>query len=878
MKNILIRVLCAVALPLLLAACSGGEVSDDERCIYSCDEFTVYPDSVVQGHFTAKAVSALELITNYRSPVTAGVSPVARFRFSLNGRDNEMDAWMTHVADVRAAADTVYTFGDASGEVEPDAAAADDTLSGMIPWTVRLDMRPVLRSFRDKGYYATLTGDTVWAEDFRGVWIAGGIEPLSWDFWGLGEKPDRRLRDRGDSIYELTLTLNRPKTMRPDHRVWKIGRVNAVYPQWSSSQMLVDALYNMAIDEIDTGMRPDSLFNAATRDISYSIYLSLALLDSERSVNSLRAKVRNGRIIQDAGIGGSWPVSGDRVVWGIAAWEIYLSTGDRAWLAEAYDVLSATLADDMKMLWDARRSLMHGAQSGVDRITPAYPWWMQPADIYASMSLSSNAVFARVIEILGLMSDELRLPVNDDAEVMQRRIVDAINDNLWMPQLGYYSAYLYGQPYPIASPTTDNLGQALAVIWGVASDEMAASVMEKTPVQPFGTPVVYPQSADDGLCHSDAAVYPFVQAFWNIAAARAGNSAALRAGLGAIYRSAALPTIDDDARLWSAAGNAAMVLRVIAGMDLSTRGIHFTPVIPAAFSGVKSLKGLRYRGSVIDIDIDGTGDRITSFKIDGRDVHEHILPADITPGHHLVSIVMDSEPLPAAKHTVVPQSWMPRVPKIDWADMRNAELPVVSDNKGYGVWLNGVFDEEFKGGVFGLFEARDFTAVSIAVVDNGVWGFAQRPHYFIPAGSIKLVNIADFAVPGTSLIADKEQAGRFVELTTMSNTMVEMTVDIAETGEWWADVRYANGSGPVNTGNRCALRTLVVNGYPVGPVVMPQRGLGEWLSTGWSNMLKITLGKGVNKIAIEYIEPFNINMDGEINTALVETLRLLKAG
>ncbi|HAQ19743.1 MAG TPA: hypothetical protein DCR40_11000 [Prolixibacteraceae bacterium] len=43
-------------------------------------------------------------------------------------------------------------------------------------------------------------------------------------------------------------------------------------------------------------------------------------------------KVKNGHIIQDTGTGGAWPVSSNRVVWAMAAWEIYTYTGDRNWL------------------------------------------------------------------------------------------------------------------------------------------------------------------------------------------------------------------------------------------------------------------------------------------------------------------------------------------------------------------------------------------------------------------------------------------------------------------------------------------------------------------------------------------------------------------
>ena len=91
-----------------------------------------------------------------------------------------------------------------------------------------------------------------------------------------------------------------------------------------------------------------------TRDVSYSVYLSLAMLDPENSLRSLRAKLKEGKngkvIIQDTGTGGSWPVSSDRVVWAMAAWEIYKVTGDKSMLDEAIAAIENTLNDDMLSL------------------------------------------------------------------------------------------------------------------------------------------------------------------------------------------------------------------------------------------------------------------------------------------------------------------------------------------------------------------------------------------------------------------------------------------------------------------------------------------------------------------------------------------------
>ncbi len=86
-------------------------------------------------------------------------------------------------------------------------------------------MNPVLDSFKKRGYYVTPTNDTIYKDDFKGVWVAGSVDPLSWDFENLYGKHDRKLKDRGDGIYEVTLNLN-PTTERPENPTGVESRFN----------------------------------------------------------------------------------------------------------------------------------------------------------------------------------------------------------------------------------------------------------------------------------------------------------------------------------------------------------------------------------------------------------------------------------------------------------------------------------------------------------------------------------------------------------------------------------------------------------------------------------------------------------------------------
>ena len=95
-------------------------------------------------------------------------------------------------------------------------------------------------------------------------------------------------------------------------------------------------------------------------------------------------------------------------------------------------------------------------------------------------------------------------------------------------------------------------------------------------------------------------------------------------------------------------------------------------------------------------------------------------------------------------------------------------------------------------------------------------------------------------------------------------------------GTYYVDVKYANGNGPINTDSKCAIRMLFVNTHLQGAIVMPQRGSGDWQSSGFSNRMQVELLGGKNVLQIMYIEPYCRNMNGEVNTALIDYVRIVK--
>ena len=880
----------------IVTGCSNTP-SQPKDVIYSSDIFTVYTDRVTQGPHTARAISPVEIESNYTSPEESGISQLLHFRFSLNSRDNELPQGKSHT--VLIGSDTVFTFGEAIEKFDSIKEKLAGKLNKDTKWTLKVNMNPVLNSFKKQGYYVTPTNDTIYKDDFKGVWVAGSVDPLSWDFENLYGKHDRKLKDRGDGIYEVTLNLN-PTTERPENPTgWKVDSIDSRFPRYHSDQLLVDALYNMAICDIASNLRPDSTYRAGkewdgvwTRDVSYSVYLALALLDPDNSYRSLKAKLKETPhgtvIVQDTGTGGSWPVSSDRIVWAMAAWEVYKVTGDKSMLKEAIEAIDNTLNDDMKVVWDSNFKLMHGEQSYLDWREQTYPRWMQPKDIYESMCLGTNVMYAEAFRVRDAMIKELESDYTPLWMGMDKEIANSINNNLWIPNLGYYSEYLYGGIYPIQSQAVDNLGQALSIVFDIANPEMARSIISKTPYTPYGISSVYPQMPDIKPYHNDA-VWPFVQAYWNIAAAKAGNILALNKGLAALYRAAAFfgtnkelfvasngdyrgTAVNSDSQLWSAAGNAAMIFRIIMGMTFEPDGIRFSPVVPPSFTGEKTLTNLKYRDATLTVKVIGTGDRIKSFTVNGEKDDDYFLQGDVT-GTVEVLITMADNTIKPQDINSQPQAWMPATPIVDWVDNKG-EIRNYSPGISYGLTVNSTFLDQITTPVATFIPDDNYSLMDIVPVLKETWsGFSCKPYEYIPAGSLTVVNADKIGKTGTSFIKDKDKASRFIELSPQKNTDVTFRVNVDTGGDYLLDVRYANGEGPINTENKCAIRMLYINGQEAGAIVMPQRGIDEWLSTGFSNMLRIKLKEGINELSIRHEID---NMNGNVNTALLQYVRIIK--
>jgi len=870
-----------------------------QQSLYQSDAYEIGSRYVKQDTFLVEVENASSMVSSYISPYKKATSKVLDFKFALNGKDNERYPGEGHHVFLESSDGTlvseVYTFGapdpvdtivqeERRGEILPDH----------IQVTIRVDMKSVLSSFQEKGYFELFNGEHFLKDEYEGVFIAGNTLPLSWDFANLSDQPELQMQDSdGDGIFEIELLIKKFQQVeaRMDNAQWNQQSKPAKYPTYSSDIPLSDAMYQLSLEELKLDIREDGAFMAGakwpgvwTRDISYSILLSLAILEPEVAKASLLHKVQNDRIIQDTGTGGSWPVSTDRMTWSLAAWEIFKVTGDLTWLSKAYNIIRNSAEDDLLTIFNPETGLAYGESSFLDWREQSYPRWMDPKDIFTSQNIGTNIVHFETYHILAEMAALLKMPeAHTRYDQVSKALKESINEHMWIEDKGYYSQYIYGRSYQSPSPRSETLGEALSILFGVASTERSQSIVSMTPTTPFGTTCFYPQIPDLPPYHNNG-IWPFVEAFWGWSAARAGNSASVEHSIASIYRPAALflsnkenmvaetgdfmgTEINSDRQLWSVAGNLAVVYRMFYGMEFSPEGLTLSPFIPENYKGHRKLSDFSYRGSILDISIEGYGDQIKTMYLDGSLIEGSTIPANLS-GKHDVVIEMNDH-MPESAINLQPVKFSPDTP-IPVIDGSSITWDPIADTQQYQVFRNGVLIETVKEASVRINSDTDFSEYQImAISPDGLQSFLSEP-VSIPGASGQIIDLIDASY-------SSEHQGftgkGYSELTKGLNTSVTFSFNIPRSGLYSFDFRYNNGHGPINTNNKCAIRSASLDGAYIGAFVLAQRGDRNWTDWGYSNALKIQLETGQHELVLEFL-PHNENMNLTTNSALLDFMRI----
>lgn len=567
-----------------------------------------------------------------------------------------------------------------------------------------------------------------------------------------------------------------------------------------------------------------------TRDLSYAIDLGVWRYDPQRALDGLRFKLSGVRakglapglyVMQDTGSGGSWPVSTDRVAWFLGARHLL---DDAAFANDTWQALVDTLAQDRQYAFDAQMGLYRGETSFLDWREQTYPAWMQNdmVPIAQSFALSTNVLHYQALLLAARLAGERHDARAADYQAQADALKAAINAHFWRDDRGMYMSYIGGDGAPY--DTYDLLGIALAIDSGVAEGDRARQALANYPVWPAGSPVIWPERADQPIYHNRA-IWPFVSAYALRAARRLNDPDHIAFEIASVMRGAALagsnmenyeltteaphvddgkfsgPVVDSPRQLWSVAAYLAVVDEGVFGLGNDGRIEPKLPVslVPMLFGNKKSIS-LQLPGKRITLQL--------PKKLGGN-----LLVAGDTTQHgdeSVVQLMAIKVPGLGLRSTVPP--FAPTAPAAPEVARDGANWQVRSSAPGV-LYLNG----QRVGAIEGTLAVPATDALQcFSVTQTG-------------ADSLE------------SLQSPARCEGPF---TSVDGAWPRAWVAPAA-GSYQVALDYRNGHGPINTGVTAAVKMLAIrcDGSPEQrvPLVMPH-SVGEQLST----TARFTAGAGAH--------------------------------
>jgi len=320
------------------------------------------------------------------------------------------------------------------------------------------------------------------------------------------------------------------------------------------------------------------------------------------------------------------------------------------------------------------------------------------------------------------------------------------------------------------------------------------------------------------------------------------------------------------------AGNMAMVHRVFTGINFEPDGIRFQPVIPEAYGGTRTLSNFKYRKANLNITVKGHGNQISSFKLDGKIAENAFFPATLT-GNHSIEIEMKNNSFGDTKINLAENKFSLTNPQVK-LNGNKLVWDAIPGATAYNIYKNGDLMKSISENKFEI-DTNLFAEYKVTSLDKGkIESFSSEPILVCKDSDRKIIEIETFAEKSKLPYSNYSGLG-FVEISNSKNREININIVSSVDGTALIDCRYANGTGPWNTDNNCGIRSVYCNRKYAGVWVFPQRGTNEWSDWGFSNIIEVQLNKGNNQLTIKF-EDWNINMDGEINDALLDYIRVIR--
>ena len=675
-------------------------------------------------------------------------------------------------------------------------------------------------------------------------------------------------------------------------------------PYVASGSTLFDALFAQAIDDAHqasvSAIRDDA-YNGGqpipcecfetgakwhyvwTRDLAYALDLGLAGLDRDRAVTGLLFKTSGFRagvpvpaevpdssdqIIQDTGSGGSWPISTDRVVWALGAERTLAALGGAArerFARQAYGALRGTLEADRAATFDARMGLYGGEHSFLDWREQTYaPWIVDDLSAMAqSKALSTNVAELRALRLASRLASE-----RGEREVATRyarwasALAPAIDREFWRPTAGLYATFTTADRDATPIEKYDLLGNALAIISGVADSAKARMILSRYPFGTFGPPVVWPEAPGEYVYHNRA-MWPFVTAYALRAAGQAGHVGAADRAIASLMRGAALhlsnmenlewltgrsqfddgPAINSRRQLWSIGAYYGAVTGTMFGWHEEIDGVHVAPFLTSRSRNLLGsvdtarLGGLTYHGKAVEIALalppratPGLVYAVKDVRLNGRAVAGAITDAMLSdgPNHvvvrfgapHAATDRVTPVPLVSARSHDDPRVFMPWTPAVEATRASDGvtlsiAAPTHPQRVTYRVYRDGRLvqsDLRLMAWRDPLAAPRSNTVCYSVVAVHESTQLASQPSApsCVRGTRAQTIAVTDARVSGGELLPTGDSVASVTRRIGLGTRMVVGNVTIGAAGDYAIAAQYDNHVYALNTGVTNAVKRLTV--------------------------------------------------------------------
>ncbi|MFI3243499.1 MAG: hypothetical protein R3Y56_04535 [Akkermansia sp.] len=694
---------------------------------------------------------------------------------------------------------------------------------------------------------------------------------------------------------ESAATLTSPNNLRIKHlgeeRDVTIPPADISKPGYRGDMPVLSALFKLASHELAKDVNEAGLMTAGvnwdgcwTRDTAYAMMLGACFSLPEACKTSLESRVRDGKVIQDTGTGGGWPISSDRVTWAEAAWIYYCQTGDQEWLAWSADVLRATFEQD-ELILQRHGQLFSGETSFIDWREQSYPDWMEPADIGASFSLSTNVMHAVARRLLSFMLDQLGQA--EEAALWLQKAKDLrydIQDKFWNSATRQYGMIRTLDSH--LDERTDALGSALCVLSGIAC-EHAQETLNGIPESPFGTPAFSPYKSSQKDAYHNRSIWPFVEGLMLMAQVNQRDLAGVEQSIAKLLRAALLfgtnkenfhavtgearDTIQNsDGQLWSAAALQSIFYFALFGLRFEHGNLVFIPCVPKAYAGSHWLTGIRIRNTVLDIHITGYGTEVNSVLIngkpgmpifpldsldkEGRLMLEFTLAADDddeTPYHRPEA----NEDLPEPHWTQDSSPTMLR-----WEPVEGAKLYRVF-NLGKAIAQTG--NCEFEPPASSITDRY-----RVQALNEKTCSCLSRPFDCGDEGSSTQCQPERIGINGEYHV---EQGQAWLDCTENTSKLYYPAVDL-EAGTYTLRFRYCNATASKRDGDSCAVRALFDGEELLGYIPFPHNTeAGQWQDFTLTAPFIAKLEAGAHEFSLRYTDACE---KGTLNQLMVQHVEI----